>query len=204
MTKTVDDLIATAQPRTEKVQVCARGDLVDRHAELVAELGVAVDDPSARSLGEGLTPEVERIHDEIQQVEAEMEEATVTFALRAIGSLAWQNLLRAHLPRPGRDHRLMFNLATFPPAAVAACAVDPPVTVEQAQQMYGTDEEPGVLHSAEWDKLWSAAYVLNETATPHPKLPAAIESLLKNGRSSTTAANEASPDPSSSDDSDAR
>lgn len=201
MSDPVADLIATAQPRTETVPVCARGDLVDRHAALLAELADAVERANESSLAGGSDPDVERIHAEIEAVQDEQAASTTTFTLESIGALAWSNLLRAHTPRKGVDHGLAFNLATFPPAAVAACVTDPPMSVEQATALYGSDTEPGVLHSAEWDRLFSAAYTLNERTTPHPKLPAAIESLLRSGRSSTSAANEESLAPSSSVDS---
>jgi hypothetical protein len=199
VTLSVDDLIATAQPRTITVRVCARGDLVDLHAELTEQLRQALDDDHARSIGDAVGDEAARIADEIARVEAEQEEHTVEFRLRSIGSLAWANLLRSHTPRPGIDHHLRFNLATFPPAAVAACVVEPAMSVDQACRLYGSDDEPGVLHSAEWDKLFGAAFSLNETETPRPKLPAAIGSLLQSGRSSTSAAVSDSPAPSSSD-----
>ena len=203
MTLTVDDLIATAKPRTLDVPVCARGDLVDRHAELVARLNAVIADANeSKSVnGEFSDPEIDRLHDEIVAVEAEQETSSTTFTLRSIGSLKWANLLREHTPRPGRDHQLMFNLTTFPPAAVAACVVEPPMSLEQATKLYGTDTEDGLLHHAEWDKLFAAAFSLNENETPHPKLPAAIGGLLRSVRSSTTAANGASPEKPSSDDS---
>lgn len=198
MSKSTADLIATAQHRTDKVQVCARGDLVSRHAELVEELSSLIGSDAGRSIGQGASPELERVRDEIEAVEAEMDDATVTYEMRALSPLRWANLRRQHLPRPGLDHGMVANMATFPPAAVSACVVTPEMTLEQAQQLYGTDDEDGVLHSAEWDKLWAMAWSLNEVATPHPKLGAAIGSLLKSGQSSTTQPSEESPDPVSS------
>lgn len=177
----IADLIAKAQPRTEKVEVCARGDLVDRHLALTIELGEAIN-AEPKSMADQISPRVAEIHEQIGQVEAEQAEAATTFTMRSIGALAWANLVRDHPPRAGVDNRLSFNLETFPPAAVAACALSPVLTLEQATTLYTE-----VLHSAEWDKLWEAAFTLNETATPRPKLPAAIERLLRNGRSLTTA-----------------
>lgn len=188
MTLSVDDLIATARPRIVKTEVCARGDLVDRHAELVRQLAAAAIPVEQRSIASGDQAGLEEIHQAIEEVEEEQAEHTRSFEFRSIGPLAWNDLRRDHQPRPGLDHGMAVNPVTFPPAAVAACSVDPKITIEQATRMYGSPTEQGVLHSAEWDKLYNAACSANGVETPHPKLPAAIEGLLQSVRSLTTAA----------------
>lgn len=196
MTGSVDDLIASAQTRTLKVSVCARGDLVNRHAELVDELNTAIA-ASSDSLGNGNRSEIDRLHAEVDAVEAEQEESTTEFTLTSIGALSWSSLLRKHPPPPEVKGQLAFNLASFPPAAVAACVVEPEMTEPQAARLYD------VLPSGEWDKLFAAAFTLNEQGTPHPKLSAAIGNLLRSGQSSTTAAPTESLAKPSSDDSNA-
>ena len=187
MTLSVDDLIASAKPRTVKVEICARGDLVDRHGELVAELARRVQEPENRSIGSKPDEGLEDVYAEIEAVEAEQQEHTKVFELRSIGALAWNDMLRDHQPRAGLDTGYNVNMLTFPPAAVAACA-DPAITLEQAKRMYGEPGQPGVLHLAEWEKLFNAACSANGVATPHPKLPAAIGDLLQSVRSLTQAA----------------
>lgn len=162
MTFSIDDLLNTAQHRTIPVRVCARGDLVDRHAVLVAQLErVTVD-----SLAPG--DDARQIAVEIVAVEDEMEASTVTFIVASIPRRQWADLLAKHPPRKedvGSDH----NRATFPPAVVAACVVEPELTVEQATRLDET------LPPGEWVKLWMAAVSLNTTENPHPKLVAASE-----------------------------
>ena len=187
MTQSIQDRIAAAEsaPRTIEVEVCHSGGLVNLHAELVDELAGVIDEMNKnRSVGTQTDPRVAEIHDQIGEVEAAMAEHSVTYQVAPIGALAWNNLLRQHAPRPGVDKGLAYNLETFPPAVVAACVTDEAFGLDEATDLYNR------LSSAEWNKLFNAAWVANEGETPRPKLPAAIESLLQNVRSSTTAATE--------------
>ena len=70
---TIDDLIASAAPRTQEVRVCARGDLAVRHEEIVRELNqwltVEGDDALAatsttRALHEQLAAVASATHDD--------------------------------------------------------------------------------------------------------------------------------------------
>lgn len=181
----IAELIATAQPRTVEVQVCARGDLVDRHAELVVELGQL---GPAQALG--ADPEVTRLSEEIVAVEEAMESSTVTILLQSVSRRVWADLLASHPPRPqdkGMDH----NPDTFPTSMLAVCCKSPGLSEEQAEQL------SDVLPQGEWNKLYYAALGLNVTGTPHPKLSAASELVRANAASSTTQVTAASQEASS-------
>lgn len=179
----IDELIATAQPRTEVVRICARGDLVARHAEAVAALaeilGRAEDDSLAGS------PDVEAAAEAIKAIEAEQDEYTFEIVVTSVSRNRWANLLAAHPPT--KEQRRAGHFAdptTFAIAVVAECVDDlDPVKAAQLAD---------VLPISEWGKLESAALILNATETPSPKLPAATELLRANGQSSTTSAPAAS------------
>lgn len=181
----IDELIATAQPRTQLVRICARGDLLARHAETVRALGAAAEDDSDSLASTA-------VHDAaaaVQAIEEEMEAATVVFTVQSVSRQTWADLLAKYPPskeqrRAGHDH----DPARFPPAAVAASVIDPEMTEAQGQQLAET------LHAGEFNKLWMAALELNITETPHPKLAAATELLQVNGPSSTTPQSEESPE----------
>lgn len=188
----IADLIATARPRTAEVQVCARGDLVDRHALLSAQL-------NDKAQGEDTlagNPAVQELSQEILDVQAEMEASTVTFVMQSVSRLTWANLLAKHPPRD-EDRALKndHNSLTFPVAAVAACAKSPKLSVDEATRL------ANAIPTGEWAKLWMAALGLNIIENPHPKLAAATELARPSAGSSTTPANAASLAPSSSDDS---
>ena len=181
----IDDLIATAQPRTEVVRICARGDLVARHAEAVQALAETTrDDDSLAG-----SPDVRAAAGVVTAIEAEMEAATVSFTLASVSRKTWADLLAKYPPtkeqrRAGHDH----DPVLFPPAAVAACCHEPKITEVQARQL------AEVLSTGEFHKLWMTALGLNVTETPHPKLAAATELLQANEPSSTTPPPEASPE----------
>lgn len=179
----IDDLIATAQPRTEVVRICARGDLVSRHQEAVARLreSTSGDDSLAGN------PATQAAAGEVVAIEAEQDAATVDFTVHAVSRQVWADLLAKHPPsaedrRAGHDH----NPQTFPVAAIAACVDD--LSVEQATKL------SEVLHMGEWNKLWVTVIGLNVTGTPTPKLAAATDLLRANEPSSTTSLPEESPE----------
>ena len=180
----IDDLIATAAPRTGEVTVCGRGDLVAAHRELVQRLhATVVDDDSLEA-----TPDAARaaIAEEIVAVEAAMEASRVTIKVQSIGG-RWADLLRDN--GPTGDQRLLGydnNPDTFQPAAIAACAVEPPITLDQARKMRDR------LDEGEWGALYSTVQNVNRTRMPNPKLAAATELLRPSAPSSTTSGPEGS------------
>lgn len=183
----LDTFLNTAAPRTDSVTVCARGDLVARHAELVEALREA--EQGGGSLGGN--SEANTVCEQIVAVEEEMKDSTQEFNLSSIGG-QWAALSIAHPPL--RDQKgYDINPLTFPQAAVAACCLSPVVTLEQANRLRE------ILPAGEWNKIWLLAQSLNLTGMPRPKLAAATELLRTNGRSLGTPAEPESPDPSSSD-----
>lgn len=176
MTDPVEDLIATAQPVTEQVPVCARGDLVAKHRAAVAALAEASRDDDTLT-GSGAREAAAAV----KAVEDEMEAATVMFTVGTVSRNQWADLLALYPPsreqrRTGLDH----DPSTFPPAAVAASVQTPKVTEDQAAKLCAT------LPTGEWNKLWGAVCALNLNETPRPKLAAATAILQANGPSSTT------------------
>jgi hypothetical protein len=173
----IDDLIATAQPRIEKVRICARGDLVAKHQEAVVAMSDTISDDDSLSGNPATIAAAEAV----KAIEDEMDAATVEFTIRSTSRQKWADLLAKHPPskeerRAGHDH----DPKRFPVAAVAECTQAPEMTVQQAAQL------ADVLPAGEWNKLWLAVLGLNVTGTPAPKLAAATDLLQANGRSSTT------------------
>lgn len=185
----LDDLIAAAQPRTEEVRVCVRGDLVSKHIKLVEELNGAL----SKDKSLGANSEAQRISAEIVALENEQEEHSLTFRISEVSARKWANLLAKYPPTPKqrREQNADHDPDKFPPAALAACCVEPEVSPLQAERLFDT------LHAGDWNKLWFAVIGLNVTGTPSPKLAAATELLQANGQSSTTQPPEASPEESS-------
>lgn len=181
----LDDLIATAQPRTEKVRICVRGDLVAAHAAAVDALNRATSGDDSLAV----SPEVIDAAAAVTAIEDEQEAHTVEMTVESVSRNRWANLL-AQYP-PTKEQRRLGHFADpdrFPIAMVAACVVELEGDVGRAEKL------ADVLSMAEWDKLERTALRLNATEVPHPKLPAATELVRANGHSSTTSDPEGSPE----------
>jgi hypothetical protein len=174
----LDELIATAAPRTKTVQVCGRGDLAAEHERLATRLQGLMLDPNKGLAG---NPEVHEVAQQIADLEDAMAASTIDVTVKALSRNAWADLLAAHPPsreqsRAGED----VNPKTFPVAAVAACSHEPQISATQAEALAGK------LPVGEWQKLWMAVASLNTVPTTVPKLRAATELLAASEPSSTT------------------
>lgn len=168
MVASTADLIARAKPRTLEVPVCSAGDLVDAHDKLTSDLARFRAGGDSGSLAGGAEPKITDLAQQIVDLEAEMAEATVIYRVQSIGRKAWADLKALHPPTPAeRKQGLDINMATFPQAAIAACAVEPTVSPAEAEQL------TVVLPEGEWGKLWSAVCGVNMGVLDTPKSAAA-------------------------------
>jgi hypothetical protein len=199
MTLSIDEILAVAadpaHQREATAKILFRQDLVLRHAELDAELA-AMREQFADQV---LAPEA--VHTkaaEVKALEDEMEAARVEFRFRALPYREWLDLLAKHPPtkeqvkaRLGVDH----NPETFPAAAIAASCVEPAMSEDQAHEL------ERVLPLDQFSLLWGTCAIVNRGGDGLPKSQLAGMILRRNGASATTAASEASPVVSSSDES---
>lgn len=196
MSTAFDDVLAVAESpdhvRKRSVRVLLRQDLVERHAELDARL---MSTPNEDGIG-GAGAAVRETADEITALEAEIDSAQVTFTFRAVGHMKWANLMAEHPPTKDQlkaNPRLDHNPETFPIAAMAATCVDPEgASVESFRRL-----EASSLPISVFDTLWSACLDAN-LGGGAPKSVAAGAIRRLSGRSASTPAPAASPDPSSS------
>jgi hypothetical protein len=177
--------LANAKPRTETVPIHLDGSLVNEHEAAVRALAAATqDDDSLASTA------VQAAAAAVTAIEERMEADAEEFILSSVSREEWAGLLAEFPPtkeerRAGHDH----DPKKFPPAAVAACVVQPEgFTRDDAVALAKSKAVP----SGEFNKLWMAALRLNVTGTPSPKLSAATEILRANEQSSTIADLEAS------------
>lgn len=72
------------------------------------------------------------------------EELELVVRLQAIGSTAYDELLAAHPPtKKQREAGATYNVDTFAPEIIAACSLEPKLTLEQAKEIYGSEEWSG-------------------------------------------------------------
>lgn len=109
----------------------------------------------------------------LREAEAEVRAATMVMRLRALpreGDNSYKVLLAEHPPTKADNEKLQEDLddpkakavahmATFGPALVAACLIEPEVTVEQATEWWRE------WNDGEWNGLVNAARAVNEQRT---------------------------------------
>lgn len=150
-----DTINARRKPRETTTYVVLDHGLLARHDELSRELRMA----KVTDERENRTPEAPRIQAELDDIEQEIHEAAVPFRFRAMPRREYRELLEEHKDPSGAKR---WNEDTFPPALIAACAVDPEMTLEQATTVYD-----------EWDDnqasvLFAAAFMVNEGESKIP------------------------------------
>lgn len=156
----VDAWLDSYQPRTSTVAVGLDMTLVAEHQRLDSELRAALLESS---------PDEKRCLDlarRIVALEADIEGSGKVFSLQAVSHEGWADLMREHPPTDeqlAKQKLLDHNPDTFPPAAIAACAVEPALTVTQATRARKT------LGNADFHTLWEAVLMLNREVAAAPK-----------------------------------
>lgn len=182
MSFSIDDVIAKATPVERVVPVCVAGKLAGEYEQLKAELENL---PGGGRLGGGRNKE---ILDRLRELEAEMKDATFPFRFRSVSPKAWSDLIAAH---PDKAGKRVFDLDTFPVAAIAACCVEPagmdnPEKVEALMASLSTAQQ-GELFDGAWEVNTSAPkgmssfsassalqdFVKNSGSAPSTESPAA-------------------------------
>jgi hypothetical protein len=127
------DVLAKARPAERSIRLCLRGDLVARFEDLDRQLVEAQRGQADSLAGSGATA----IARQMDTLRAEMDEATVTFVVRAMPRPAYRAFLAAHPPRKGPDGKPLpedeegIDASTFGFDLARACIVEPEMTDEQ-------------------------------------------------------------------------
>lgn len=188
MDRTVDDFLGGYQSPRVTVRVTQRADLLARHADLKHQHQIALRD----DLQLNRDPQAPAVIDELRDVEAELAASEFPFTFEALGRHKYMRVKAAHPARKqDRSDRLDFNADTFPAALIAASAVEPTMTDEQAVELVDR------LSDGQFTKLWNAAIAVNVGSDDVPKSVLRSDSAASNGTSSTTASPEESPEASS-------
>jgi len=137
--QTMADILAAKKPNKRTIDVVLDADLAGQIRLKEQELA-QLKNRRGKSLADGIGPlEVEL--DELYETAADM---AVTFTFQDIGRKAFDTMVLAHQPTPEQKKHiaemgggiLEYNIETFPPALMAASAVDPEMTVEEAEEIF--------------------------------------------------------------------
>jgi hypothetical protein len=142
----IEAIIAGATAREITVPLVLAGALQGEYEALERQLSDA-----AALVGQSLagSPRT-RIAERMEALREEMAAHLVEFRFRALSPQAWSDLLAAH---PADKPEMLFDPDTLFPAAIAACAVEPAMTVDQYRRLAEklSAGQQGVLQQALWD-----------------------------------------------------
>lgn len=155
----ITELLAGATPRELPVPVCLDGQAAAEAAELAEQLEHAAGWQPA-SLADA-HPGTQLAAD-LEVARARVAAATITVRLRALGHRAFSELLAAHPAPAGSPSAQRYDPATFEPALIAACAVEPQLTAEQVALLLDS------VNTGTAEQLIDAALRVNEEPSPIP------------------------------------
>lgn len=178
----ISDIIGQIRRPEKTVPICLAGDLQAEFEELERDLALAREAgrPSEGTLAGGANPMATTIAQQIMELRERMREHTVVFRFRGLSSKAYSDLVAQHPPtEEEKEKGLDIGWDTFPAALIAACAISPAMTAEQARRL--SDE----LTQAQWDALFSGAFSVNKRDVDVPfsyGASAVLRSSAKNSK----------------------
>lgn len=159
----IKDKLKAAQRAERVVPVCLRGDLAAEFEQVRAELEQLPDEDDSLAAG-GTRRD---LRERLEQIHADMAEASVDFRIRALSRGRWSELVVKYPPRDGvlRDQRIGLNEDEFTAAVIREGLVEP----ELDEEDWTTLEE--TLSFSQWSELGAAAWQLNQETVSVPLLP---------------------------------
>lgn len=151
----IDEILEEAKPAETTFRVCLRGDLLNEHQALEAELKALP--PFKQSHLAEADPRI-GLALKIAELEAEMRKSEAAFHFRALSRTKYRELLAANPGEPNQK----FNPETLPRVLISACCIDPVMTPSDVDRLFDRLNEGSV------EALFMAAYALNEGVTRVP------------------------------------
>ncbi|GAA3416226.1 hypothetical protein [Streptosporangium vulgare] len=178
-TSAIADIIGQVKRPEKTVPICLAGDLQAEFEDLERDLAIARDKPAEGTLAGGSNPIATTIAQQIVELRERMREHTTVFRFRGLPRKAWSDLVAECPPGDDAKEGADVDWETFGVALVAACVVEPTMTVEDAGQL------AEVLTQAQWDSLFAAAYSVNKRDVDVPfsyAASAVLQTSKKNSR----------------------
>lgn len=182
MTTSVDDFLDGYIGPVEEVPICGKPGLIAEFERVESEI------IGHRAQG-GLAGPPAELQVRLDEILAEIEASVLVVRLRGLSFGPWLDLQAQHPPTSAEKalgHGV--HAETFEPAALAACAVEPVFTTEQAARTRDT------IAATEWRALLSAIRRLHGEGGVAPKSLLLSALLRPSGGSSTTPPSTESPD----------
>jgi hypothetical protein len=167
----IDEILGQIKRPERTVPICLRGDLAAVYEQLGRDFEVADTTVTDDVLAGGSSTEAAKLAAEMASIRQQMLDVTEIFVLRALPRSEWVELAREHPARDGIDLGDV-NEDTFIPALVAACAITPAMTVEQATILHRT------LSEGQWGAIATAVWDLNRSL---PEIPFNLAASARTG-----------------------
>lgn len=159
--KDLDALLGAARLPESTVPLCLRGDLQAEWETLERQLAEAKQRGDRRLVG---SPEEAALARQLRDLEAQMQDSTITLRLRALPRREFMKLVEKHPARKDNqvDRMVGVNQATFYDALIGACIVEPEIDEERLTRLLDA------LTDAQFNKLANTAWELNRSDVSVP------------------------------------
>jgi hypothetical protein len=157
--RSIEDVLGAIKVPVRSVSICLDGDLRAEHDDLTRELERVRREAGGKMSDGGLAREVA---ERIKAVEAQMRDSEVTFKFRGLTKNGIRKLFERFPPPDPNPDNLRWNIHEGASALLAESAVEPAMTVAQADKLADAVDD-GV-----WTELVNAAWVASTGSTTVP------------------------------------
>jgi hypothetical protein len=161
----IDEVIAGIKPPEGTVPLCLRGDLQAQWEDLERQLQTS--QQTERASLAGNSSAARDLLQQMDEIAEEMRDHERIFRFRGLSHRAYSDLYAAHrLPQEEIEEGDTegINRQTFPVALVAACCVDPAMTVAQAEKLCDA------VTDGQWEELFVGARRVNRSLVNVPPM----------------------------------
>lgn len=159
--KDLDALLSSAKLPESTVPLCLRGDLQAEWETLERKLAEAKQRGDRRLTG---SAEETKLARQLRDLEAQMQDSTITLRLRALPRREFMKLVEKHPPRKDNqaDRMVGIDQSSFYDALIGACIVEPELDEERLTRLLDA------LTDAQFNKLATTAWELNRSDVSVP------------------------------------
>lgn len=167
---TMDDILARKKPNLESAEIQLDPDIARAIEDLQAKLIEARRADRRAESGKSGTgfdyrSQVDDIQAKIDELIEEGKASEQEFLFRSIGAKSYDNLIADYPPTPSQKKAgKQVDVDKFVPALISAASYEPKITLEQATQIYESED----WSQGEVNKMFLAAQAANETTRDIP------------------------------------
>lgn len=158
--RSIEDVLGAIKVPVRSVSICLDGDLRAEHDDLTRELERLRREKPTGKMSDG--GEARQVAERIQAVEEQMRASETTFKFRGLTKNGIRRLFEKFPPPDPNPDNLRWNIHEGASALLAESAVEPTMTVAQAEAL-GDAVDDGV-----WTELVNAAWVASTGSTTVP------------------------------------